>query len=85
MTGSSPDVTIFLFDTTTAALWAEDVAVAREIPAEVLPAPDDAEAKCNLALQTLANQAEGLRRALEEEGVPFHVYPGALAPRGPTN
>lgn len=65
---------VYLFDTTTSAMWAEDVAVARNIPAEVVPAPSDAKAKCGLALQTPGEHAEGLEAALQEEGVPFIPY-----------
>ena len=72
---SAPTVRrIYLFDTTTSAMWAEDVAVARSIPAEVVPAPSDAKAKCGLALQTLDEHAENLEAALRDEGVPFNRY-----------
>ena len=69
---------LFSFDTTHMALWAEEVARDRGIPAEVVPAPEEIEAKCGLALETLPDRAEDLRLALEEEGVVF--YP----PRDPT-
>lgn len=65
----------FVFDTTTAALWAEEVAVAREIPAEVVSAPADSDAKCDLALVTHVQHAPRLERALEEEGVAFRRWP----------
>lgn len=61
----------FVFDTTTAALWAEEVAAACEVPAELVSAPSDSDAKCDLALVTHARHVPTLERALEEEGVPF--------------
>lgn len=63
---------LFSFDTTHMALWAEEVAREREIPAEVVPAPPELEAKCGLALATLPDRVDGLIRALRESGVAFH-------------
>jgi hypothetical protein len=63
--------TIFTFDTTHHALWAEEVAEARGIPADVIPAPPAARARCNLALETLPEEVDALAAALDEEGVPF--------------
>ncbi|HEU4556733.1 MAG TPA: DUF3343 domain-containing protein [Longimicrobium sp.] len=71
MTQDNP---IFTFDTTHHALWAEEVAREREIPAEVVPAPPAAHARCNLALETLPGDLDRLRHALADEGVPFSVY-----------
>ena len=65
---------IFTFDTTHHALWAEDVAGDRAIPAEVIPAPAESKAKCSLALRTFQERFADLERALEEEGVAFAVY-----------
>jgi hypothetical protein len=65
---------ILTFDTTHHALWAEEVAREREIPAEVIPAPAAAHARCNLALETLPGDLDRLRDALTDEGVPFSVY-----------
>ena len=48
-----PGSRLFTFDTTHHALWAEEVAGERAIPAEVVPAPAEAGARCNLALETL--------------------------------
>ena len=64
-------VAVFTFDTTHHALWAEEVARERGIPAEVVPAPPAARARCNLALETLPDDASALASALEEEGVPY--------------
>jgi len=63
---------LFSFDTTHMALWAEEVARDRGIPAEVVPAPAELEAKCGLALATLSARVADLTAALEEEGVVFH-------------
>jgi len=60
----------FVFETTTAALWAEEVAEARAIPAELVPAPAGSRATCDLALVTLPERGEELADALEGEGVP---------------
>lgn len=74
MTTGAGTERLYLFDTTNSAMWAEDVALDRDIPAEVVPAPPGAEAKCGLALRTLAEHAEVLEAALREEGVPFKPY-----------
>jgi hypothetical protein len=68
---------VFTFETTHHALWAEDVARERGIPAEVVPAPAAAHARCNLALETLPGDAGRLGHALRDEGVPFSLYPPA--------
>lgn len=74
MTAETATVRLYLFDTTNAAMWAEDVALARGIPAELVPAPPEAEAKCGLALRTLAEHRGAIEAALEEEGVPFRRH-----------
>jgi Protein of unknown function (DUF3343) len=63
--------TIFTFDTTHHALWAEEVARERGVPAEVIPAPPAARARCNLALETLPEEVDALALALDAEGVPY--------------
>lgn len=73
MTGR--DQSTFVFDTTTAALWAEEVAIEAGIPAEVVPAPAESDAKCDLALVTFTAQAGVLANALEEAGVTFRPWP----------
>ena len=65
---------IFTFDTTHHALWAEEVARERGIPAEAIPAPAAANARCSLALETLPGDVDRLSAALDEEGVPFALY-----------
>lgn len=65
---------VFTFETTHLAMWAEDVARERDVPAEVVPAPPEARAKCGLALQTLPERAEELEGALRDEGIEFERY-----------
>ncbi|HEU0302187.1 MAG TPA: DUF3343 domain-containing protein [Longimicrobium sp.] len=62
---------IFTFDTTHHALWAEEVARERGVPAEVIPAPPAARARCSLALETLPEEVDALAAALDEAGVPY--------------
>ena len=61
----------FIFETTHHAMWAEDVAREQSIPAEVVPAPPEAEAKCGLALRAHQDQADKLASALNEEGIVY--------------
>jgi hypothetical protein len=65
---------LFTFDTTHHALWAEEVAVENGIPSELVPAPPAANARCNLALETLPERFDGLRTALRDAGVPFGTH-----------
>jgi hypothetical protein len=62
--------TVFTFDTTHHALWAEEVANEAGIPAQVVPAPPAARARCNLALETLPDDVEALAAALAAQGIP---------------
>lgn len=65
---------IFTFDTSHHAMWAEEVANERRVPAEVIPAPPDSGSKCDLALRTTRDRAPGLREAFLEEGIEFREY-----------
>jgi hypothetical protein len=65
---------VFTFDTTHHALWAEEVAGERGIPAEVVPAPPAARARCNLALETLPEDGPALAAALDAAGVPHRPW-----------
>lgn len=65
---------LFTFDTTHHALWAEEVAGEAGIPVEVVPAPPEARARCNLALATLPEEVERLGGELERAGVPFGLH-----------
>jgi selenocysteine lyase/cysteine desulfurase len=66
--------TWFTFDTTHHALWAEEVAGEHRIASELVPAPAEANARCNLALMTTDEEIEGLAAVLEAEGVPYRLY-----------
>jgi hypothetical protein len=68
-------MSVFTFDTTHHALWAEEIAGDRGIACEVIPAPAAAGARCNLALETLPEEVAVLARHLEAEGVPFRLHP----------
>lgn len=65
---------ILLFDTTHHAMWAEEVAKAEGLGAEVVPAPEGVEAKCGLALEVLAEDLDRVVGSLEREGIPFKVH-----------
>jgi hypothetical protein len=63
----------FTFETTHHALWAEEVARARQVPVEVVPAPPGLVARCNLALVTLPEEHHLLVKILHGEDIPFLV------------
>lgn len=63
----------FVFETTHHAMWAEDVARDRAVPAEVVPAPPDGGAKCGVALRTPARRAGDLAQALDEERILYTI------------
>ncbi len=65
---------LLVFDTTHHALWAEQVALANAFGAEVVPAPAEADAKCDLALEVLEEDADALIATLMNEGVPFRLW-----------
>lgn len=65
---------IFTFDTSHHALWAEEVARERQVPAEVIPAPPESGSRCDLALRTLPGEAPGLRQAFVDEGILFREF-----------
>lgn len=65
---------LFTFDTTHHALWAEEVAAESGIPAQVVPAPPAARARCNLALETFPQDEAALETVLAAAGVPFDRY-----------
>ncbi len=72
---------MFTFDTTHHALWAEEVAGEAGIPVEVVPAPAGADARCNLALETLPGEVDRLAGELTRSGVPFRLF--SSSPLGP--
>ena len=65
----------FVFDTTNAAMWAEEVAREAGIPVETVPAPAESNSKCDLALITPTARVPELTRALTAAGVRFRPWP----------
>jgi len=65
---------LFLFDTTHQAMWAEDVAREKGIPAEVVAAPPQARAKCGLALRSVGESCRALEQAMQQEGISFRAH-----------
>ncbi|CAN5612989.1 hypothetical protein BH23GEM6_BH23GEM6_27060 [soil metagenome] len=65
---------VFTFHTTHHALWAEELAAEHEIPVEIIPAPAQSGARCDLAIETLPEEAGGLELLLQEKGVEYEVY-----------
>ena len=68
---------LFVFQTTHHALWAEDVAREAGVPAELVPAPSEAKAGCDLALRARPQDLAGLAHLLTNEGVSFAHWPSA--------
>ena len=65
---------IVIFDTTHHALWAEEVAREKGFVVEVIPAPEDVDAKCGMALEVLPDTFDQLQAVLTAEGIPFKVH-----------
>ena len=74
MTGA--EIRFFVFDSTNGALWAEEIARARGIPVDVVPAPPESHALCDLALAARAADSASLESAFRNEGVPFRPWLG---------
>ncbi|HEX6068712.1 MAG TPA: DUF3343 domain-containing protein [Longimicrobiaceae bacterium] len=66
--------TVYTFDTTHHALWAEEIAVETGVPCEIVPAPPEANARCNLALEVLPEDAATLEAALRAHDIPVRIY-----------
>jgi hypothetical protein len=65
---------LIVFDTTHHALWAEQIAIERGLAAQVVPAPPDAAARCDLALEYLPEDGPALHAALDDAHVPYRDY-----------
>jgi hypothetical protein len=65
---------LFTFDTTHHALWAEEIARAKKLGAEVVPAPAWSNAKCSLALEVLPEDLKELQDALDSNGVHYALH-----------
>ncbi|HSG09038.1 MAG TPA: DUF3343 domain-containing protein [Longimicrobiales bacterium] len=74
MSESAPVTVLLVFDSSNAVLWAEEVAEDVGVPVEVVPAPAESRAKCDLALIASEAVASKLETALTEEGVPFRRW-----------
>jgi hypothetical protein len=72
--GSKRRLVTLIFDSTTAALWAEEVADAAGIPVDVVPAPAGSAAKCDLALETALGDLPNLEAELRAQGVPYRRW-----------
>lgn len=70
---------VLTFDTTHYALLAEQVALDRGVAVQVIPAPPDAHARCDLALEYLVEDERRLLALLEDADVAFQRYPGPAA------
>jgi hypothetical protein len=70
----SPVRLLLVFDTTHHALWAEQIALEGRLGVEVVPAPADSNAKCDLALEYLPEDGPALLDALAQAGVPFRTW-----------
>jgi hypothetical protein len=69
------DPGLFLFESATHVMWAEEVAREERVPVEVVPAPEGMDDICGLAIRTLPNQDGAFEGILREEGIPFKRLP----------
>ena len=65
---------IFLFESSTHVLWAEEMAEEAGIPVAVISAPAETRNSCGLAVQTYSEKAPAFMDLLNEEGIPFSRY-----------
>jgi len=75
VTRAAKGTVLLVFDSANAVLGAEEVAEDAGVPVEVVPAPAESAAKCDLALLTALARAPELEQALASEGVPFRPWP----------
>jgi len=68
------ETTVLVFDTTHAALWAEEVAEGAGVPVDVIPAPAESRARCDLALVVRRVDQDRLTDALRRVGVSFRTW-----------
>lgn len=74
MTKAPAGTVLLVFDSANAVLWAEEVADDVGVPVDVVPAPAESNAKCDLALLSPLERAAELQEALTAEGVPFRPW-----------
>ena len=73
--GNQPETSILLFDTTHAAMEAEDAVVEAGFWSDVVPRPPDAmTGLCGLALEVLSPDLAEIRELIKSRGVTFEVY-----------
>jgi len=65
---------ILTFDTTHHALFAEEIARENNIGAEIIPAPSDSRAKCDLALEFMLTEKDRLLELLDLADLSYSVY-----------
>lgn len=65
---------ILTFETTHHALWAEQIALDKNLGAQMVGAPKEAGSPCGMALETLPEDLPPLLTALGEAGVVYKVY-----------
>jgi hypothetical protein len=65
---------LLTFDTTHHALWAEQVAHEHGLAAEPTPAPPEAGAKCDIALEYLPEEETAIAAALDAAGVRYRIW-----------
>jgi hypothetical protein len=68
---------LLTFDTTHHALFAEQLAHEHGLAAEPTPAPPDAGALCDIALEFLPEEEEQLVALLHNAGIEFRVWSNA--------
>jgi 3-hydroxyisobutyrate dehydrogenase-like beta-hydroxyacid dehydrogenase len=66
---------LLTFDTTHHALWAEQLAHERGLAAEPTPAPAEAGAKCDIAIEYLPDEEAALVAVLRAAGIAFGMWP----------
>jgi hypothetical protein len=72
----TPQTSVFTFDTSHHALWAEEVAGERAVAVEVIPAPPESGSRCDLALRVWRGTADTLESAFLTEGIEFRRWDG---------
>lgn len=65
---------VFTFDTTHHALWAEEIAREAGVPHEVVAAPAGSDAKCSIAIETLAAEEGRFSTILRDATIEFRVF-----------
>lgn len=66
---------VLTFDTTHHALLAEQIALENGLAAQVTPAPAEAKAKCDLAVEYLPEEESQLLRLLDDADVKYEIFP----------